>query len=93
MDVMITNRMTQAKERDERSLGLFHQLRERRGPIVRTSLCDETSFILTVVCSGNIEVAQCQLANKHGTHGPAGGHRSAGAYKIIRFITHRLIRN
>ena len=92
MDAMITNRMTQAKERDERSLGLFNQLRERRGPKVRTSLCQEASFILNVVYSGNIEVAQCQLANKHGTHGSTGGHRSAGELRIINSITHRLIR-
>jgi hypothetical protein len=44
---MITNRMSQAKEKDERSLGLFNQLRERRGLNVRTLLCHEASCILT----------------------------------------------
>jgi hypothetical protein len=44
---MITNRMSQAKEKDERSLGLFNQLRERRGLNVRTLLCHEASCMLT----------------------------------------------
>ena len=35
MDATIAERMTRAKEKDERSLELFNHLVERRGPNVR----------------------------------------------------------
>jgi hypothetical protein len=38
MDAMITERMTRAREKDEHSLRLFNQLRERRGSSVRMGL-------------------------------------------------------
>jgi hypothetical protein len=45
---MITQRMAQAKEKDERSLELLNQLRERRGTNVGTLSCHEaSSFMLT----------------------------------------------
>jgi hypothetical protein len=47
MDAMITQRMTRAKEKDERSLELFNQIRERRGPTVGTLSCHDSSFVLT----------------------------------------------
>ncbi len=47
MDVMISERMTQAKEKDKRSLELFNQLLERRGPNVRIWLFHGSPPMLT----------------------------------------------
>jgi hypothetical protein len=44
MDATIAEGMARAKEKDERSLGLFNQLLERRGPNVRIWLC-QNAFI------------------------------------------------
>lgn len=41
MDAKIAEGMTRAKEKDERSLGLFNQLLERRGPNVRIWSCQQ----------------------------------------------------
>ncbi|KAF8466093.1 hypothetical protein DFH94DRAFT_781924 [Russula ochroleuca] len=45
MDAMITKRMTLAKEKDERFLELFNQLRERRGPNETSGLSDTSMRI------------------------------------------------
>jgi hypothetical protein len=49
MDALIAERMTRAREKDEQSLRLFNQLRDRRGANVRTRLSHKALFTLILI--------------------------------------------
>ena len=56
MDAMITERMARAREKDEQSLRLFNQLRERRGSNVRIRSHHRGSFTLIIISMARLRV-------------------------------------